>query len=371
MLHHMTSHTDILKQIPAPLLRWYHNQARILPWREDPSPYRVWISEIMLQQTRVAAVIPYFERFMSAIPGIHQLAAVDENNLLKLWEGLGYYSRARNLQKAARQIMQQYNGTLPSDFSTLLTLPGIGRYTAGAISSIAYGQKNPAVDGNVLRVFMRLLACNDDITKAKTKRQVEEQLRPIMPKAPESGTFNQALMELGATLCLPGKNAHCPICPLEKLCLAWAENCTAEYPKKAPRKPRRIEKRTILILEKNGKTAIHKRPDTGLLSSLWELPNLDGWPTAKTILKKMNLTTENVLSIEKLPATVHIFSHLEWHMHAWRIQLSSNFIREITAAYRKDTMYESSLSGLLWLSSEQIVTSYSIPSAFNTYISKI
>ena len=371
MKKHLTLHTNILKEIPVPLLRWYHSQARILPWREYPSPYRVWISEIMLQQTRVAAVIPYFERFLAALPDVSQLAEIDENDLLKLWEGLGYYSRARNLKKAAQQIMQQHNGILPADFDTLLTLPGIGRYTAGAISSIAYGQKNPAVDGNVLRVIMRLLACSDDILKEKTKRAVENQLRPIMPEAPESGNFNQALMELGATICLPGQSAHCPCCPLQKLCLAWAENCTAEYPKKTAKKPRRIEKRTILILEKNGKAAIRRRPDKGLLSGLWELPSLDGWPSGKAILTELNLTDENVLSMEKLPAATHVFSHLEWHMHGWRIHLRENTLHEDAAAYSCKNHHENFFPGLLWSDPEKIVTKYSIPSAFSHYISEI
>ena len=368
MTNHQTPRTAILEQIPAPLLRWYHSQARILPWREHPSPYRVWISEIMLQQTRVAAVIPYFERFMAALPDVRHLAEIDETALLKLWEGLGYYSRARNLQKAAQQILQQHNGIIPADFDTLLTLPGIGRYTAGAISSIAYGEKNPAVDGNVLRVVMRLLACRDDILKEKTKRQVENQLHLIMPEAPESGNFNQALMELGATLCLPGQSAHCPSCPLQKLCLAWAENCTAEYPHKAPKKPRRIENRTILILEKAGKLAIHKRPDTGLLSGLWELPGLENWPPPKDILSALKLRNEDILSMESLPPAVHVFSHLEWHMHGWRIRLRTE--HDASSVAGKEVL-ENYFPGLLWLTPREIVTIYSIPSAFNYYISKM
>ncbi len=238
----------ILKEIVQPLLIWYRSQARILPWREDPSPYRVWISEIMLQQTRVEAVKPYFERFLTALPTIKDLACAEEDSLLKLWEGLGYYNRARNLQKAAKIIMSDHHGHLPSDFSTLLSLPGIGRYTAGAISSIAYGQCQAAVDGNVLRVITRILLCSEDILKEKTKRTIEASLLEIMPVGQAAGDFNQSLMELGATICLPHETAHCPQCPLKRLCRAYAENCVSAYPKKTSAKNRRKEKRLFTSL---------------------------------------------------------------------------------------------------------------------------
>lgn len=233
--------TEILSEITFPLLTWYKSQARALPWREEPTPYRVWISEIMLQQTRVEAVRPYFERFITALPDLQALAICPEERLLKLWEGLGYYNRARNLQKTAQIVLAEYQGPLPADFEQLLQLPGIGRYTAGAIASIAYGQKAAAVDGNVLRVITRLITCPEDILKDRTKRAVEAALLTIMPEGAAAGAFNQALMELGATVCLPRGTALCPRCPLHRLCLASAEDCIADFPKKTPSKARRIE----------------------------------------------------------------------------------------------------------------------------------
>ena len=215
--HNETKINATLARIVQPLLRWYKNEGRLLPWRENQNPYYIWISEIMLQQTRVEAVKPYFSRFITALPTIPALAAVSEEDLLKLWEGLGYYSRARNLKRAAEKIMAEHNGLLPADFNHLLALPGIGRYTAGAISSIAYGKRIPAVDGNALRIIMRLLACRDDILKEKTRRQVETWLLDILPL--DAGAFNQALMDLGASVCLPKKPQSARIAPSNNFAL--------------------------------------------------------------------------------------------------------------------------------------------------------
>ncbi|MFI3212403.1 MAG: A/G-specific adenine glycosylase, partial [Eubacteriales bacterium] len=243
---------EILHQMVDPLLKWYEKGHRELPWRTDPTPYHVWISEIMLQQTRVEAVKPYYHRFMEALPTIEALATVEEDKLLKLWEGLGYYNRARNLQKAAIQIVEQHQGNMPNHYQALLSLPGIGTYTAGAIASIAYGEAVPAVDGNVLRVISRLRMDGEDILQGKVKKRVEEELIEVIPKE-QSGNFNQALMELGATVCIPNGVPKCDCCPWEKICLAHRENVISEYPVKTKKKARTIEKKTILLIEDNDK----------------------------------------------------------------------------------------------------------------------
>lgn len=237
----------MLEQIVEPLLGWFGEHARILPWREQPQPYRVWVSEIMLQQTRVEAVKPFFERFTQALPDVRSLAECPEDKLLKLWEGLGYYNRVRNMQKAAQNMVEFYDGEMPADYEKLLGLPGIGPYTAGAVASIAFEIPVPAVDGNVLRVITRITQNDGDILKQSVKRQVEEELLAVMPKG-RSGAFNQALMELGATVCVPNGAPKCDECPLSGLCLAHQNGKEMDYPKKAQKKPRKIEKKTVLVL---------------------------------------------------------------------------------------------------------------------------
>lgn len=356
---------DILPQIPVPLLKWYHSHARLLPWREKPSPYRVWISEIMLQQTRVAAVMPYFERFLEALPDVSALAACEDDHLMKLWQGLGYYNRARNLKKAAQVIMDQHAGRIPDDFDVLLSLPGIGRYTAAAISSIAYGHPHPAVDGNVLRVITRLTLYAEDILRESTKRTVEMSLRAIYPPH-AGGDMNQALMELGATVCLPNGLPHCARCPLQLLCLAFENSCTGQFPQKQPPKKRRIEKLTILLIEQDGNFALQKRPDQGLLASLWEFPHWEGTMKKDELLFWCRQENLHAKQINKLPASRHIFTHLEWHMCGWHIRLQScdNFQIQETAA--SDTSF---LTSACWASPQEIAQNYSIPSAFQTYLS--
>jgi len=354
---------NLLKKIPMPLLRWFHGQARRLPWREFPTPYRVWISEIMLQQTRVAAVMPYFSRFMAALPDIASLAAADEDTLLKLWEGLGYYSRARNLQKTARILIRQYDGELPSDYETLLTLPGIGRYTAGAVSSIAYGQKHPAVDGNVLRVVMRLTDCTDDVLKDTTKRAVENALLSIMPEGSQAGAFNQALMELGALICLPRKSANCPDCPLQDLCFARAAGHVEQLPAKKPKKARRMEKRTVLLLCRNTSIAIDQRPPQGLLAGLWELPNYGGHLTKKAALSLLTEAGFQPAAWKKLPPARHVFSHIEWDLIGWRVEITET-VHESSANYSQNSL----LPPLRWINPTELKRTYSIPSAFQYYL---
>ena len=237
-----------LEEIIKPLLSWYEENKRDLPWRREPTPYHVWVSEIMLQQTRVEAVKGYYERFLTALPQIEDLAACPENKLLKLWEGLGYYNRVKNMQKAAKEIVLKYGGELPADYEEILELPGIGSYTAGAISSIAYGLKKPAVDGNVLRVLSRITENGEDILKQSVKRRVEQELEAVMP-ADRPGAFNQSLMELGAVVCIPNGMAKCQVCPVQHLCSARAHGTVLEYPKKAAKKQRRIEEKTVILIQ--------------------------------------------------------------------------------------------------------------------------
>ncbi len=346
-----TKQIKMLSEIVTPLLRWYHSQARILPWRENPKPYYVWISEIMLQQTRVEAVKPYFDRFITALPTVQALAGVPEGDLLKLWEGLGYYNRARNLQKAAQQIMQEHTGNLPSSYDALLALPGIGRYTAGAIASIAYHIGVPAVDGNVLRVITRLIASREDIMKEKTRKMIEAYLQEIMP-TDKAGDFNQALMELGAMICLPKGAAKCPLCPLKQLCLSHAEDCTPEIPVKTPKKARRPEKLTMLCLQYQDKIAFQQRPNKGLLANMWELPHIEGHLSIEEIKNHVANLCLQIQSIQALPPAKHIFTHIEWHMIGYAITL-----RALPAH-----------SPWHWISHEQRTKNFAIPTAFKAYI---
>ena len=358
--------TEQLHEIVQPLLLWYHSQARILPWREDPTPYRVWISEIMLQQTRVEAVKPYFERFITALPSIKDLADVPLDSLLKLWEGLGYYTRARNLQKAAQQIVACFGGIMPNDYNDLLRLPGIGRYTAGAISSIAFGQAHAAVDGNVLRVITRILANHDDIMSTKVKLTIEQTLENILPTT-QAGDFNQALMELGAMICLPKAAAKCPSCPLKQLCLAMAQNIVQELPVKKAKKDRRIEQRTILLFVESNRAALAKRPATGLLASLWELPSLNDHVSEGVVLQYARSLDFTVNSISRLPAAKHVFSHIEWHMIGYLIKVNpARKVTEANAAY--DITHVNLLSKLHWVAKSELHSAYAIPTAFKTYI---
>ena len=246
-----------LEALVEPLCLWYEKEKRSMPWRDDATPYHVWLSEIMLQQTRIEAAKAYYDRFTKCLPDIPSLAAVSEEELLKLWEGLGYYNRARNLKKAASLLVERYDGRLPADYDLLLSLPGIGRYTAGAIASIAYGLAEPAVDGNVLRVTMRYLNCDEDIMKMSVRTKMEKQLRAIMPKDCP-GEFNQALMELGEVICIPNGKPLCEKCPLSHLCLAHKEGREMELPKKAEKK--KAEKPAAKAEEKPADTPTEAAP---------------------------------------------------------------------------------------------------------------
>ena len=339
-----------LEEIVEPLLGWYAENARDLPWRREVTPYRVWISEIMLQQTRVEAVKGYFVRFIGALPGPAELAAVDERELLKLWEGLGYYSRARNLQKAARVIMETYGGELPASHEALLTLPGVGPYTAGAVASIAFGLPEPAVDGNVLRVLSRLTADNSDIADPAVKRAAERTVRGIIP-AGRAGAFNQALMELGATVCAPNGPPACGRCPLAGLCAAHAAGNETAYPVKAAKKARRVEERTVLLLVRDELLALRRRPAKGLLAGLWELPNLPGALDGAGAVEAARTLGLAPLRVEPLGPAKHIFTHIEWHMTAYTARTEGLALPE----------------GWVWADREALAREYAVPNAFQAF----
>ncbi len=306
--------------LPGALLPWYDSHARVLPWRSLPTAYRVWISEIMLQQTRVEAVLPYFERFLAVMPTVEALAGADEGTLLKLWEGLGYYSRARNLQKAARVVVERFGGELPRDPTDLLTLPGIGPYTAGAIASIAHGVAVAAVDGNVLRVATRLTASGADVAQPAVRRAVEALMAAAMP-ADRPGDFNQALMDLGATVCLPNGQPRCEDCPAAALCTGRALGVAATLPVKAAKAPRRVERRTVLAVVGEQGLLLRQREPRGLLAGLWELPGVEGWQgpdEVAAVAACWGLTVTGQAA--PLPDVLHVFSHVEWLIKAWRVE---------------------------------------------------
>ena len=327
-------------EFPFFLLLWYREHARVLPWRSDPTAYHVWVSEIMLQQTRVAAVLDYYKRFLQATPTVTDLAQLPEDQLMKLWQGLGYYSRARNLQKAARQIMNDFCGVFPNSYDAIHSLPGIGDYTAGAISSIAFGLPVPAVDGNVLRVMTRLLADDGDITTPAVKKRITNILADFIPlDAP--GDFNQAMMELGATICLPNGAPLCEQCPIREFCQAQQQGRAQEFPVKAPKKPRRMEQRTLFLLFHENRVALRRRPKKGLLAGLWEYPN----ELTDQLPMEWNLFPT---SLTPCATGKHIFSHIEWHMAALSGELSSPELPD----------------GWVWADRQELRDVYAIPNAF-------
>lgn len=296
-----------------PLLTWYGSAARDLPWRRTRDAYAVWVSEIMLQQTRVTAVLPYYARWMAALPDVHALAKVDDEALHKLWEGLGYYSRARHLKEAAIAIEERFAGQVPLTYEELLTLPGVGDYTAGAVASIAGNQPVPAVDGNVLRVYARLYGDSRDVSDTKTRTAVREALLAILPND-RPGTFNQAMMELGATVCLPNGKPNCESCPVSPFCEGYRTGQAEALPVKKPKKQRRVEEKTVFALERDGAVLSLRRPETGLLAGLWQLPETEGLLTASQAaeqLARWGLTPVGDLLFYRRK---HVFTHVEWHM---------------------------------------------------------
>ncbi len=337
---------------------WYVENRRDLPWRKDRDPYHIWVSEIMLQQTRVEAVREYYLRWMEDLPNLKALADADEEQLLKLWQGLGYYNRVRNLQTAAREIMELYGGIFPTDFDKIRALKGIGDYTAGAIASIAFNQKTPAVDGNVLRVMSRINADYSDIKSASTKKKVTAQLAELYPKISANeqsygtdtpdhmgmsacGDFTQGLIELGAMVCVPNGKPQCDLCPAAQWCQARQQGIQMELPVKAEKKARRIEERTVFILtcgdmEHDGTMAVGKRPSEGLLANLAELPNLLGEMTAAQALQQAEDWGCRPTGLTRSMKCRHIFSHVEWHMTGYYITCgecgTGSAFRWVTAA---------------------------------------
>ena len=300
---------ELLARLPGLLVPWFLRAKRDLEWRNDPTPYRVWISEIMLQQTRVEAVKPYYDRFLAELPDVAALAAVDETRLLKLWEGLGYYRRVRNLQAAAKKIVQEHGGVFPDDYDGVRGLPGIGDYTAGAILSIAFGKPFPAVDGNVLRVATRLAASREDIDAPKLRKELNSALAAVYP-AGQCSEFTQSLMELGATVCLPNGAPLCTVCPLAGICLASQRGLTDEIPVRKAKAARPVKEFAVIVLRNaEGRFAVRRRPETGLLAGLYEFPNLEG-RRSETALK----TAFRAGRIRKAGTAKHIFTHVEWAM---------------------------------------------------------
>ncbi len=331
-----------LDRLPLPLLEWFRDNARKLPWRNDPTPYHVWLSEIMLQQTRVAAALDYYRRFLEECPDLETLAALPEDRLMKLWQGLGYYSRARNLQKAARVIVNEYGGTFPADYEAVRALPGVGDYTAGAVCSIAFGQPVPAVDGNVLRVAARVSGDGGDISSPEMKKRVTEAVRAVMPlHAP--GAFNQALMELGATVCLPNGAPLCETCPARDFCAALTQDRIAELPFKSPKKPRRVEERTVWLLFHDDRAALRRRSERGLLAGLWEFPNE---PSGAEPLADWGVSP---LAEEYAGQAKHIFTHVEWHMAFRAVETASDALPE----------------GWVWATLDELEGVYPVPNAFD------
>jgi A/G-specific adenine glycosylase len=337
-----------MRKMAEVLPGWFPDHARDLPWRKDREPYHVWLSEIMLQQTRVEAVKGYYTRFLAAVPDVPALAAADPELLHKLWEGLGYYSRVRNLQAAAKQIMAEHGGSFPSDYASVRALKGIGEYTAGAICSICFEQPTPAVDGNVLRVVTRLNADPSPITDEATKRAVREKLAAVYP-AGRCGIFTQSLMELGATVCLPNSEPRCADCPLAEICRAHAEGSWRSFPVRAQKRPRRVEELTVFVLECDGAFALRKRPEKGLLAGLWEFPNVRGHMEAQQALDTAARWGVRPRQLQKVLARTHLFTHVQWQMRCCYLQCAERNPR------------------FVWATREELNGTYALPTAFRMF----
>lgn len=343
---------DLIKQIVEPLVKWFQENKRELPWRQGNNPYHTWLSEIMLQQTRIEAVKEYYAVFLKKLPTIQDLAKIEEERLLKLWEGLGYYNRVRNLKKAAQIIEREYHGIMPTSYEELVKLPGIGEYTAGAIASICFGERIPAVDGNVLRVISRVIGSKKNVLESTTKKEMTELLQMIIPK--EAGDFNEGLMELGETICIPNGEPLCEKCPLKKICTAKKENLTNEIPVRVSKMKRKIEDRTVFLLFCGDKIAIRKREDKGLLAGMYEFPNITGKMDEKEIKNFIySQWGMKIISIKKIKDYKHIFSHIEWKMRGYHIEI--------------DTMN----TNFIWVPKEKIRKDYAIPGAFAPFQEKL
>ena len=341
----------IYEQLPQLLLAWYDKNKRDLPWRENRDPYRIWLSEIMLQQTRVEAVKGYFTAFINQFPSVQSLAEADDDTLHKLWEGLGYYSRVRNLKKAAIAVMRDHGGVFPTQYADVLALPGIGPYTAGAICSIAYDQPTPAIDGNVLRLIARLTDDDSPIDDPKMKGKIKAALEAVYPE--RAGDFTQALMELGATLCGPNGKPACDACPCSGFCLGYQRGSAEKLPVKRPKKARRVEKKTVLIMSCDGRYALKKRPSNGLLASMWQFPELPGKLTPEETLAKVEEIGVRTSNITMQVERRHIFTHVEWDMSGVYLEVATEDDR------------------FMWFTPEEISQNIALPTAYRIFWDEI
>lgn len=342
--------TRLPREMTSRLLAWYQANKRDLPWRRDTVPYHVWLSEIMLQQTRVEAVREYYARFLSALPHISDLAAVDEARLMKLWQGLGYYSRARNLRRAAVEIMEHHGGVFPRDYTAIRALPGVGDYTAGAIASICFGLPCPAVDGNVLRLLSRICADESRVDTLAAKRRAAALVAPLYPPG-RCGDFSQCLMELGATVCLPHGAPRCAVCPAAPFCLANQQGRELDFPVRAPKKARRMEDLTVLILRVGDQLALRQRGAQGLLAGLWELPYVAGHLDPQQALAQAEAWDLAPGAISGMTTRTHIFTHIEWHM----------------ACYELECAHQA--KAFTWANPARLAREYALPRAFSKLIS--
>lgn len=377
-----------MSELSEKLIGWYDRHRRVLPWREDPTPYHVWVSEIMLQQTRVEAVKGYYTRFLEAFPDVHALAEASEGGLLKLWQGLGYYSRARNLQKAAKQLVQERKGKIPATLEELRRLPGIGAYTAGAIASIAFGQPVIAPDGNAYRIFSRLEREQGFLEDRKTKERLEERMRLEMDTR-RPGAFNQALMDLGSLICVANGQPLCPTCPLRAFCAVSNREDASQFPRRRPKKPRQMENKTVVVMQRGDRLLLHQRPSKGLLAGLWLFPMFDGHLTQKEVLLQLleeGICRKDIQKIETLEPATHIFSHLEWHMIGYRVTLSPlsdvpcdrnrAFSDQENFSHRADAVHEADEESFetlqlenktFWADPDEIANRFAIPAAHRPF----
>ena len=342
---------DIFEQLPQRLLPWYEENRRDLPWRADRDPYHIWVSEIMLQQTRVEAVKGYYARFLEAVPTVSHLAQAEDDLLRKLWEGLGYYSRVRNLKKAAQVIMGRFDGVFPREYEDVFALPGIGAYTAGAICSIAFDQKRAAVDGNVLRVVTRLTEDATPIDQEPFRRKIRRELEEIYPE--QAGMFTQALMELGATVCVPNGAPRCDECPCRDFCGSYNRGTTDRYPVKGKKISQRLEERTVFVLSCDGAYALARRPEQGLLAGLWEFPHVMGHLGVEQALEQVRSMGLAPREIFRQVRRKHIFTHIRWELLGYYLEV------------------ERPEGAFCWMDAEQVEKEAALPTAFRQFWEEI
>ena len=342
-----------MKSNVSNILNWYYQNKRDLSWRKVNDPFYVWISEIMLQQTRIEAVIDYYERFLKEIPTVEVLANIEEEKLLKLWEGLGYYNRARNLKKSAQIIMKDYQGNFPNTYEELLTLPGIGEYTASAISSICFQEKKAVIDGNVLRIFTRFYNDNSNISQNSTKQKVKQELEKILPK--EAGDFNEALMEIGETICIPNGMPLCDICPLKNNCLAKKNQNYFDFPVKSEKKKKKELYYTVFIYRYQDQIAIRKRKEKTILNNLWEFPNEEEKFKIQDVKHYLQEQKISYRKIQKWIDSSHTFTHQVWHMTSYLIDLDDKL----------------ECSEYIFEKVDVIKEKYAIPSVFQPFLMKL